>query len=124
MTAIRCGSVTRAGPEANFVFKIRRVILIGVVNSVTVMARVLRTDTRIALLVSVIVLAGVACSSVAHAAQDTAHLLQQLHDPDIQKQRDAAKALSNIEPVSSETLQTMVTIVEATGGDNQVREYA
>ncbi len=76
------------------------------------MARILRTDTRIALLVSVIVLAGVACSSVAHAAQDTAHLLQQLHDPDIQKQRDAAKALSNIQPVSSETLQTMITIVD------------
>jgi len=39
-----------------------------------------------------------------------------LHDQDIQKQRDAAKALSNIEPVSAETLQTMITIVEATDG--------
>ena len=89
------------------------------------MARVFRTDTRIALLVSVVVLIGAACSGIAHAGEDTAHLLQQLHnDQDIQKQRDAAKALSNIEPVSSETLQTMITIVEATGGDHQVRDYA
>jgi HEAT repeat protein len=109
---------------ANLVFKIRRIILIGVVNSVTVMARAFRTDTRIALLVSVVVLTGAACSGISHAAEDTAHLLQQLHDQDVQKQRDAAKALSNIEPVSSETLQTMITIVEATGGDNQVRDYA
>ena len=94
------------------------------VNSVTAVARVFRTDTRIALVVSVVVLTGAVCSGIAHAAQDTAHLLQQLHDQDIQKQRDAAKALSNIEPVSSETLQTMITIVEATGGDNQVRDYA
>jgi hypothetical protein len=103
---------------------LRPVILIGVVNCVTGMARVFRTDTRIALLVSVVVLTGAACSGIAHAAEDTAHLLHQLHDQDIQKQRDAAKALSQIEPVSSETLQTMITIVEATGGDNQVRDYA
>ncbi len=98
------------------------------------MARVFRTAIRIALLVSVVVLTGAVYLGIAHAAQgtkdaaeatkDTAHLLQQLHDPDIQKQRDAAKALSKIEPVSSETLQTMITIVEATGGDNQVRDYA
>jgi HEAT repeat protein len=87
-------------------------------------ARVFRIDTRIALLVSVVVLTGAACSGIAHAAEDTAQLLQQLHDRNIQKQRDASKALSNIEPVSSETLQTMITIVEATGGDNQVRDYA
>jgi len=65
------------------------------------MARVFRTDTRIALLVSVVVLTGAACSGIAHAAEDTAHLLHQLHDQDIQKQRDAAKALSQIEPVST-----------------------
>jgi HEAT repeat protein len=88
------------------------------------MRRVFRTAARVALLVSVIVLTMAARSVIANAAEDTTHLLQQLHDPDIQKQRDAAKALSNIEPVSSETLQTMITIVEATGGDNQVRDYA
>ncbi len=91
------------------------------------MIRVFRTGTHIALLVSVVALTGAACSGIAHAAQgtkDTAHLLQQLHDQDIQKQRDAAKALSNIEPVSSETLQTMITIVESTDRDNQVRGYA
>src|SRR5579862_620160 len=89
-----------------------------------VMARVFRAHTRIAALVSVVVLTGAACSGIVNAGEDTTYLLQQLHDPDIQKQRDAAKALSNIEPVSSETLQTMITIVEATGGDNQVRDYA
>ena len=120
----RSGHHREPATGANFLFKIRPIILIGVVNSMTVMARVFRTDTRIALLVSVVVLTGAACSGIAHAAEDTAHLLQQLHDQDIQKQRDAAKALSNIEPVSSETLQTMITIVEATGGDNQVRDDA
>ena len=117
-------ALAKADPEEP---EIRPVILIGVVNSVTVMARIFRTNTCIALLVGVVVLTGVAYLGIAHAAQgteDTAHLLQQLHDHDIQKQRDAAKALSNIKPVSSETLRTMITIVEATGGDNQVRDYA
>ena len=115
------------GDRSEFRFQDPTNHLIGMVNSVSVMPGVFRTNTRVALLVSVILLTATACSSIAYAAQgtkDTAHLLQQLHDPDIQKQRDAAKALSNIEPVSSETLQTMITIVEAKGGDHQVRDYA
>ncbi len=115
------------GDRSEFRFQDPTNHLIGMVNSVSVMPGVFRTNTRVALLVSVILLTATACSSIAYAAQgtkDTAHLLQQLHDPDIQKQRDAAKALSNIEPVSSETLQTMITIVEAKGSDHQVRDYA
>ena len=71
------------------------------------------------LLVGAIVNAG-EYTRTAHASDDVSRLIQQLHDPDVQHRRDAARELSKISPLPPAGLEAMAGLVERPDQDTLI----
>ncbi len=60
----------------------------------------------------------------ASAPDDVARLIQQLHDPDVQHRRDAARDLSKISPLPPDALGTLVNLLDRQDTDPEVQGFA
>ena len=75
------------------------------------------------LLAAALVNAGV-CTRTAHASDDVSRLIQELHDPDVQHRRDAARELSKISPLPPEGLEVMASLAERQDQDDSIARSA
>ena len=61
---------------------------------------------------------------VAQASNDVSHLIQQLHDPDVQRRRDAARELSKIKPLPPAGIVAMANLLERQDQDGLIERIA
>src|SRR6266481_4306856 len=54
----------------------------------------------------------------AHASDDVSRVIQQLHDPDVQHRRDAARELSKITPLPPDGIEAMAGLAERQDQDS------
>ena len=77
-----------------------------------------------ALLLTAAFVIEVGCVGAAHASDDVARLIQQLHDPDVQHRRDAARDLSKITPLPPPAMESMAELLEHQDQDPIVARIA
>src|SRR5260370_13719130 len=60
----------------------------------------------------------------AHVSDDVSRVIQQLHDPDVQHRRDAARELSKITPLPPDAIEAMAALLEPQDQDALIEDIA
>jgi hypothetical protein len=78
----------------------------------------------LALLVGAAIVGQAKYARPAESSADISRLIQQLHDPDLDRRRDAASELSKISPLPPEGINAMASLLEQTNQDYVVENSA